>query len=233
MSSRLSHVAYEHLQRQLVTNRLPAGAKVSELAVARQLGISRTPVREAIRRLQAEGLLYQIPSSGTYVAQPDRKEIIDAHETRLALELYLLRRAVERLGEKEHAKLKRLVREIRELAHAVRALQQPYLTGVLQAELIQLERDFQAVLLGPIDNELADRVIQEVDVRLRIFLHRGKRMTLADVARILLSYHHLAAAACRGDRDGAVAALEAYRCRQLRTALACLAKGPPPAAQLA
>ncbi|MEX1224722.1 MAG: GntR family transcriptional regulator [Pirellulales bacterium] len=233
MSSRLSHLAYEHLQSQLLTNRLPAGAKVSELAIARQLGISRTPVREAIRQLQAEGLLYQIPSSGTYVAEPDQKEIIDAHETRLALELYLLRRAVDRLGDSERARLRRLVRAIRELAHDLRTRQQPFLTGVPLAELIQLERDFHATLLAPTDNELADRVIQEVDVRLRIFLHRGNRMTLADVAQTLLSYHHLAAAACRGDCEGSVAALEAYRCRQLRSAFACLRAGPPRTAQLA
>lgn len=227
MSSHLSQLAYEYLQRQLLANRLQSGTKVSELTVARELGISRTPVREAIRRLQAEGLLYQIPSSGTYVAEPGRKQIVDAHETRLALELYLVRRGVPRLDQQDLARLARYVREMRALAHDFRAQQQPYLSASLQESLLKVEQDFHATLLSPTDNELAGKVIHEVDLRLRIFVQRAHRLSLSDIAKTLLSYHRIAVACRQGDGELAAQALEMYLGRQLRRAFACLESGPP------
>ena len=85
MGETLSDVAYRHISKKLVSGELVAGQKLSEQTIAAECGISRTPVREAVRRLTEEGLLYQIPSSGTYVARPDRRQLIDAFDVRMAL----------------------------------------------------------------------------------------------------------------------------------------------------
>ncbi|MGH9611526.1 MAG: GntR family transcriptional regulator, partial [Bryobacteraceae bacterium] len=80
--------AYFYLQRKIATREFPAGSAVSELSVAKELGVSRTPVREAIAQLVAEGLLEQIPNRGAVVVQLTRHDIVDLYELREALEVY-------------------------------------------------------------------------------------------------------------------------------------------------
>jgi DNA-binding GntR family transcriptional regulator len=88
--------AYEHIQESIVTGELPAGAVVSEAVFAKVLGISRTPVGEAIRQLAREGFVRQVPRYGTIVKPIDRQELIELYEMREALESYAAQRAAER-----------------------------------------------------------------------------------------------------------------------------------------
>ena len=69
-AAKLAHRAYEHLQQRLWSGALAAGSKISETTLAQELGMSRTPVREAIRRLESEGVVSQVASSGTFVTVP-------------------------------------------------------------------------------------------------------------------------------------------------------------------
>jgi DNA-binding GntR family transcriptional regulator len=88
--------AYSHIQESIVTGELPAGAVVSEAAFAKSLGISRTPVGEAIRQLAREGFVRQVPRYGTIVKPIDRQELIELYEMREALESFAARRAALR-----------------------------------------------------------------------------------------------------------------------------------------
>ena len=74
--------AYNHLSRMLARGVLKPDQKLSERSVSLACGVSRIPVREAIRRLVEEGVLYQKSQSGTYVARLDRHQIVDAYEGR-------------------------------------------------------------------------------------------------------------------------------------------------------
>lgn len=75
MSAELSQRVYDHLCRQLLTGELAGGDKVSELAVAKQTGVSRSPVREAMVRLAAEGMLDRVPKLGAFVRTPSAADI--------------------------------------------------------------------------------------------------------------------------------------------------------------
>ena len=88
MAETLSDKAYRSITKKLLSAELVPGQKISEQQLASECGISRTPVREAIRRLTEEGVLYQIPSSGTYVSRVDRHHLTDAYEVRMALECF-------------------------------------------------------------------------------------------------------------------------------------------------
>ncbi len=85
--------AYQHLQQAIASGKLAAGAAVSELAIARELGISRTPIREAIGQLVAEGLLEQTHNRGAVVAQLSRQDIIHLYQLRQALEVFAIGQA--------------------------------------------------------------------------------------------------------------------------------------------
>jgi len=79
-------VAYHHIQRKISTRELRAGEPVSDVTISRELGISRTPAREAIRQLVSEGLLESVPGRGVVVITLDRNDIRELFEMREALE---------------------------------------------------------------------------------------------------------------------------------------------------
>ncbi len=84
----LRELAYRHLQSKLALGELPAGEPLSELAFASELAISRTPVREALNLLVAEGFLEHFPNRGVYVRQLARQDIVELYELREALEVH-------------------------------------------------------------------------------------------------------------------------------------------------
>lgn len=84
------------IRRMVLDGTLPAGEMLNETALAGELGVSRLPVREAFRQLEAEGLLETVARRGVRVVAPDSDEFDVIHEARLALELLALRLAVKR-----------------------------------------------------------------------------------------------------------------------------------------
>lgn len=77
---------YETLRRQILELELPPGAPLSESELARELGGSRTPIREAIRQLSYEGLVRTLPGRGSFVAEISLSDVIELAEMREALE---------------------------------------------------------------------------------------------------------------------------------------------------
>ncbi|TDC77164.1 GntR family transcriptional regulator [Streptomyces hainanensis] len=74
------------LRRRIISGDLPAGASLSEVALAESFGVSRTPVREALKQLQTEGLVEIRPRVGTFVTAPSRREIAELFEMKELLE---------------------------------------------------------------------------------------------------------------------------------------------------
>lgn len=80
----------------IVQGRLRPGEKVPEDELAQQLGVSRTPIREAIRILEQQGLVRVRPKNGTFIARVDRRDVADGLAVRIALEVLAAREALER-----------------------------------------------------------------------------------------------------------------------------------------
>jgi DNA-binding GntR family transcriptional regulator len=74
------------MRRRIISGELPAGVNLSEVALAESFGVSRTPVREALKRLQSEGLVTIRPRVGTFVTTPSRREITELFEMKELLE---------------------------------------------------------------------------------------------------------------------------------------------------
>jgi DNA-binding GntR family transcriptional regulator len=72
--------AYRHLETLIMSAERPPGATVNEQAIAEALGISRTPVREAIRKLEQEGLVMRYPNRGAQVTQLSMKDVIEIRQ---------------------------------------------------------------------------------------------------------------------------------------------------------
>ncbi len=85
----------------IIEGELRPGTKIPEAELAQELGVSRTPVREAIRILEQQGLVKSRPTDGTYIAILDREEAHDSLSVRAALEQLAVQQAMDRLGPEE------------------------------------------------------------------------------------------------------------------------------------
>lgn len=97
--------AYRELRLAIVEGRLPTDRKLTELGLAEQFGISRTPIREAIKRLLFEGLLERRPGQGLWCALPRVEEVREIFELRSRLESYAAKCAACRATSEEIAAL--------------------------------------------------------------------------------------------------------------------------------
>jgi DNA-binding GntR family transcriptional regulator len=108
--------AYQELRHRIITKQLKPGQRLPEVNIAVQMGVSRTPVREALRRLASEGLVIIIPNSGARLAAPTVREIEDTFLVREQLECLAIRLAAERIGDRH---LRRLEEALVEEARAI------------------------------------------------------------------------------------------------------------------
>ena len=86
----VSYQVYEALRSEIISARLQPGASISENALVRQFGVSRTPIRAAIQRLSEEGLIDVFPQQGSFIAPIRLSDIMDSHFVRRALEVAIL-----------------------------------------------------------------------------------------------------------------------------------------------
>lgn len=95
----LEDIAYQKIRSAILARSLRPGSRLTEPALAGMTGMSRTPVRGALRRLAAEGLVTIAPNQGAVVSSPSAKDIRDAYVTREPLEALAARLAVESVTE--------------------------------------------------------------------------------------------------------------------------------------
>src|SRR5207244_8103632 len=101
--------AYEYLREEILSERLQPGTELQEVALSQELGGSRGPIREAISRLAAEGLVTVRPRRGAVVRLLSKEEFLELYQVREALEMMAVRLAVPRLGEQDLATLEGLI----------------------------------------------------------------------------------------------------------------------------
>lgn len=112
----LREIVFETLREAIIQGRLKPCERLMEIQLAEEMGVSRTPVREAIRKLELEGFVVMVPRKGAYVAGVSVKDIVDVFEIRAALEALAARLAAERATADELEEMERAVHEIYEVS---------------------------------------------------------------------------------------------------------------------
>jgi DNA-binding GntR family transcriptional regulator len=110
----LNHSIYRSLRQMIAAGELVTGSRLDERAIAERLGVSRTPLREAIAKLAKEGLIEQRPYRGNFVRAFTPKQVNDLYETRMVLEGLATRRAVANLTDEGLAELTETLDVIRQ-----------------------------------------------------------------------------------------------------------------------
>jgi DNA-binding GntR family transcriptional regulator len=101
----LRDVVFNTLRQEILTGKLKPGERLMEIHLANKLGVSRTPIREAIRKLELEGLVIMIPRRGAEVAQITLKSLEDVMEVRRALDVLAIELACDRMTDEDIEKL--------------------------------------------------------------------------------------------------------------------------------
>jgi len=152
--------AYDELKTRLLVGEFPLNGRLGEERLAALLGVSRTPVREALLRLDAEGLVGSHPEGGYCPIAPDVAVVHDLYEVRVVLELQALRRpATTRHRPHETAVLEPLRDEWRALASC---LPEP------DPGFVNLDEDFHVRLAESAGNQSLAEMLRTVNERIRV-----------------------------------------------------------------
>ena len=111
----LRDVVFNTLRQAILRGELKPGERLMEIQLANKLGVSRTPIREAIRKLELEGLVLMIPRKGAEVAEITEKSLRDVLEVRRALEELSVQLACEKITKEEIRELERVAKEFQQV----------------------------------------------------------------------------------------------------------------------
>ena len=154
----LREVVFETLREAIINGTLKPGERMMEIQLAEQLGVSRTPVREAIRKLELEGFVVKIPRKGAYVAGISLKDIADVFEVRAAMEGLAAGLAAERITAEELEEMERLLVRIGEHIEANRL-----------EEVVEMDTLFHEALYKASRNLKLEQILQNLREQIQRF----------------------------------------------------------------
>lgn len=187
----LRDIVFEHLRTAIITGALRPGERLMELQLAEDMGVSRTPVREAIRKLELEGLVSMVARRGAYVSDLSIRDIAETFEVRAALESLAAGLATERIVPEELEQLERVLVEI----------------GACEQRddierMVELDEEFHALLFAATRNSRLSQIISN----LREQIARFRRSSLSTPGRIKAVFHeHKSIVEAISDRNSALA----------------------------
>jgi DNA-binding GntR family transcriptional regulator len=186
-----AETAYAVLREAIVTNTLKPGTRLRADDLAKKLGVSKTPVREALRKLQAEDLITVSAGNALTVKSISEEQLLEIYYTREALEGMAARLAAGNAGQIELAKLRAIHDEMKT----------PSVSGNLR-RLRQLSGEFQLALFRAARNDTMYRLLKHLQEQIRQF--GGTTLTQPGRAREFVAYAKALVAAIE-KRDGEAA----------------------------
>jgi len=195
------------LKRAITRNELKGGEMINERALSEQFGISRTPIREALKSLESEGWIESSPFRGTWVKQIDPEDIREIYQMRLALEPLAAELAIRQATDRERRKLMQL------------AAQQVADTGLSDTiRFTQADMEFHLYLARLSGNAILLKTLSGfMDLMSWYLVQTIRRVQPCSVP--MQEHEAIAAAVCRGDVSAARRASEEHIRRGYETAV--------------
>lgn len=172
----LRDVVFNTLRKAILKGELKPGERLMEIALAERLGVSRTPVREAMRKLELEGLVVMIPRRGAQVANITEKDLNDVLEVRIALENLSIENACARMSEEQLAELKKAGRYFEE------TIKEGNLVKLAEADVA-----FHEVIYKASDNRRLNQVLN--NLREQIYRYRVEYLKEEETRNVLVKEH--------------------------------------------
>lgn len=206
----LRDVVFNTLRQAILRGELKPGERLMEIQLAKRLGVSRTPVREAIRKLELEGLVLMVPRKGAEVAEITRQDLEDVLEVRTALEELAVRNACDHITDEQLQELKKANLEFK------RALEGADLIACTEADM-----RFHEIIYGATNNR---RLMQMLNnLREQMYRYRLEYLKDKRTHKTLLEEHDaIRRALKKHDKNKAGNAIRVHIDNQKRSILASL-----------
>lgn len=169
MSASHAQKAYRHIRRKLLDGSVPPGSRLSYGTIGKEIGISATPVREAVGQLASEGFVELIPQLGAVVRELTREEAIELYELREALESFAAARAAERISERQSEELARNLEKSSALVEQVRSSGESSADRAVAKEFHGLDLAFHMTIIEASRNRRMLKVVGDSHILTRIF----------------------------------------------------------------
>ena len=186
---------YEDLKGRIVSREIPGDTPLRQDDIAKTHGVSKIPVREALRRLENEGLVIFRPNRGAFVRKLSDAEILDLMEIRVALECKALELAIPNMIETDFQSIEQLLAE--------------YAKCTDPAGWSEMNQRFHHMLYEPSGNRQLVAMIGDLQRRLGPFLRRLVSMA-SGLDRPMREHEEILSACKASDVDRAVAVLRAH-----------------------
>ena len=147
MSVNQSQKAYRHIRKKLLDGSVPPGSRLSYGTIGKEIGISATPVREAVGQLASEGFVELVPQLGAIVRELTREEAIELYELREAMESYAAARAAERISDRLLDELRSNLAKSAELVERVRSSGKDTASSAIAKKFHELDLSFHMTII--------------------------------------------------------------------------------------
>lgn len=195
----LREKAYQHIHSRILTGELRAGDVISEAALASEIGISRTPVREAIKHLQAAGLVDQVPRFGTIVREPEYRDIIELFQLRAALETFALVASENNLSNTAYQSGLAYCRQMLDIGREMKDAGTSAMDADQLNRFLTADMSFHMVFLNSAGNERVVKLVTDARAQIRSCGAGRPDHSLRTIVRAYRYHRRILRNARRGD----------------------------------
>ena len=201
----LKELVYLELKHKILTGEIDSQTRLMEIDLSEKMNVSRTPIREAIKRLAEDGLVKVEPRRGAYVANISIKDMLDVFEVREDMEGFVAKLASQRITESQKGELKEIAAEYEDA-----------IKRVDKEAIIELDEKFHNFIVACCNNETLSELIQyvqELSLRFRYLYYDDfslYKKTAEQHNRIMSAINAGDAATAREEADAHVKALKEF-----------------------
>lgn len=197
----MSDMAYNSLKKLILQNKLVPGDLLSENLIAKNLGMSRTPVREALRMLSQEGVIEIIQGVGARVKEISSKDIDDLFEIRKSMEILAIRTAVFNFSEEEIRKFKDDFNSLKQMEN------------LKEKDLIEeftiIDRKFHNTIIEKSNNKYVKKIMKAINFNIQRYIGMSV-LALGNVEKSIEQHMELLDLISKKDVEKLVPSLESH-----------------------
>lgn len=197
---------YRILWDRILDRELHPGEKLSDLRLSEELGVSRTPVREALHRLVQDGVVIAEPNRGFFVASYDRSDIEEIYELRAALETFALRSAAVSVSPEQ---FRWALDELERVQEIIQNAEDDETRTDAAFAFLEVDRSFHNLLIENSRNRRLIAILNGLWAQIAVF-HKAGAMITGWTDNALAEHRIILNRLVAGDTNGAVDALEQH-----------------------
>ncbi|MBN2295563.1 MAG: GntR family transcriptional regulator [Pirellulales bacterium] len=210
MSGVLKNRVYSHIYEKLSNGELLPGDRLSGRALAKEIGVSPIPVRDAISQLRNEGFIETRRGGGAFVPEPSYEDLMDIYDQREALECHAVERVATSPHETDLADLDNCVEELSQVIESLDTTRPPYHDSTLLDRWIRADAAFHDTLMRAAGNQRSLKTVLNLRIKTRIFGTQVRYKPCGSLRRTHEEHRRIVEAIRNHDVDGARAAMSEH-----------------------